>query len=266
MAIGKNSRKSSVRSSMRAPKFLDKSNGFYGRLDEPEGGPKDVEVSRTDMGENVEVGVERVEGVPRADETEKPETSEYNEEVMGDDGETLLRRKPSRLSSRWRRRSSRKKQKEGRAEENQKPNLESEDPSGTPISEGTGVMMEVKMEKMKEMDGENEKEHHTLVHFVVREDEDDQVLIRDKKRGREDMGEEERRMKREQEEGLKMVKRGAVKNYGKTLDRAFRRGWEAFITNLYSVTLVPVTSSSMSSSSPSSKQKMQHKSVLAEFQ
>lgn len=28
------------------------------------------------------------------------------------------------------------------------------------------------------------------------------------------------------------------------LDRAFRRGWEAFITNLYSVTLTPVTSPS----------------------
>ncbi|KAK1889686.1 Conidiophore development regulator abaA [Dissostichus eleginoides] len=36
MTIGKNSRKNSARSSIRAPKFLDKSSGFYGRLDEPE--------------------------------------------------------------------------------------------------------------------------------------------------------------------------------------------------------------------------------------
>ncbi|TMS02427.1 hypothetical protein E3U43_007967 [Larimichthys crocea] len=62
----------------------------------------------------------------------------------------------------------------------------------------------------------------------------DQVLIRDKKRGRDEEGEEESRMKKEQEEGMKMVKR---KNYRKALDRALRRGWEAFITNLYSVTL-----------------------------
>ncbi|KAK1889780.1 putative lipoprotein [Dissostichus eleginoides] len=106
-----------------------------------------------------------------------------------------------------------------------------------------------------------------MVHFPVREDEDDQVLIRDKKRGREEEGEEERRMKKEQEEGLKVVKRNTVNNYRKALDRAFRRGWEAFITNLYSVTLTPVTSSSpTSASSPSSKKKHQHNSVLAEFQ
>lgn len=71
-------------------------------------------------------------------------------------------------------------------------------------------------------------------------------------------------MKREQEEGMKMVKRNTVKNYRKALDRAFRRGWEAFITNLYSVTLTPVTSSSPTSSSPLSKKKQQNNSVLAE--
>ncbi|MEQ2187726.1 hypothetical protein GOODEAATRI_007531, partial [Goodea atripinnis] len=49
-------------------------------------------------------------------------------------------------------------------------------------------------------------------------------------------------------------------------DRALRRGWEAFITNLYSVTLTPVKSSSPTSTSPTLKKKNLHNSVLAEFQ
>lgn len=55
--------------------------------------------------------------------------------------------------------------------------------------------------------------------------------------------------------------------FPQALDQAFRRGWEAFITNLYSVTITPVTSSSSPPpTSPSSKKKQNHNSVLAEFQ
>ncbi|XP_041840469.1 uncharacterized protein sb:cb1058 [Melanotaenia boesemani] len=265
MTIGKNSRKSSVRSSIRAPKFMDKSSGFYGRLDEPETATEGVEVrgneeenrvdDRSREGEVVSSSPLTVTHNSGADE----EVFDFTDGMMEDDGETLLHRKPSRLSSRWRR-SSRRRQKEGKAEDKQ-----TQDDSS--ILEDNRMKIEVELKKMEE---ENEKagigKEPTLIHFPVREDADDQVLIRDKKRGREEEGEEERKMKREQEEGMKMVKKNTVKNYRKAFDRAFRRGWEAFIANLYSVTLTPVTSSSPPSSSPSLKKRHQHDSVLAEFQ
>ncbi|KAM7366127.1 hypothetical protein PAMP_015595 [Pampus punctatissimus] len=280
MTIGKNSRKSSVRSSIRAPKFLDKSNGFYGRLDEPEttreGEEKEVEEKWNGMEDGSRGGGvvsslnPSVTQISTADEREEAEAFDLNEGMMEDDGETLLRRKPSRRSSRWRR-SSRRKQKEGRAEEDkanaERPSLGTESPADSHVLEDTSIMINEEMEKLKMMEARRRKEEPPLVHFPVREEADDQVLLRDKKRGREEEGEEERRMRREQEEGMKMVKRNTIKNYRKALDRAFRRGWEAFITNLYSVTLTPVTSSSSpSSSSPSSKKKHQHNLVLTEFQ
>ncbi|XP_075943361.1 uncharacterized protein LOC142946135 [Anarhichas minor] len=272
MTIGKNSRKSSARSSVRAPKFLDKSSGFYCRLDEPEAVGEGEEV----RGEEVEEmchkrgdssrdgGVVASSPSPSAvhisgaDEREEVEAFDLNEGMMEDDGETLLQRTPSRRSSRWRR-SSRRKQKVERGEEDPARDDGRSSSTESPVDPralvGTRV---VKAGRGKEP---------TLLHFSIREDADDRVLIRDNNRWREEEGEEERRMKREQEEGMKVVKRNTVKNYHKALDRAFRRGWEAFITNLYSVTLAPVTSSSSPlSSSPSLKKKVQHNSVLAEFQ
>ncbi|XP_026171759.1 uncharacterized protein LOC113135732 [Mastacembelus armatus] len=271
MTIGKNSRKTSVRSSIRAPKFLDKSSGFYGRLDEPE---TTEEVRGTKVeGDKVEDGspTPTVVHSSEADDREEAEGYDFNEGVIEDDGETLLQRKPSRRSSRWRR-SSRRKQKEGRAEEDsprdERPSLSTESPADPQVLDHTMVMTEVETERLKKVEKENEKagkgKEPALVHFPTREEADDQVLIRDKKRGREWEGEEERKTKRGQEEEMKVVKRNTVKNYRKALDRAFRRGWEAFITNIYSVTLTPVTSSSPPS--PSSKKKHQHSSVLAEFQ
>ncbi|KAM4714316.1 uncharacterized protein FYW61_019339 [Anableps anableps] len=252
MTIGRNSRKTSTRSSIRAPKFLDKSSGFYGRLDEPEPATDGGELS----GGNVEIVVK--DG--SSSSTMAPNTlADEDVEVFAvieDDGETLLRRKPSRLSSRWRR-SSRRKQKDERVEEDQTQ----DERSTLDVQEDK---MKEEMEKLRKMEEETMKEPG-LVHFQVREFEDDRVLIREKKRGREEEEEveEERMMKKEQEEGMKMVKK---KNYRKAFDRALRRGWEAFITNLYSVTLTPVTSSSPTSTSPSLKKKNLHPSVLAEFQ
>lgn len=229
MTIGKNSRKSSVRSSIRAPKFLDKSSGFYGRLDEPEAAGEGEEVKGKEVEErwngmedgNREGGVvssqsPSVAPMSGADEMEKAEAFDFSEGMMEDDGETLLQRKPSRRSSRWRR-SSRRKQKEGKTEEDaardERPSLGTEIPVAPHSLEDNGVVIEVEMGK------ENEKaggvKEPALVHFAAREDEDDQVLIRDKKRGRDEEGQEERRMKREQEEGMKMVKRNTVKNYRK---------------------------------------------------
>ncbi|XP_061566391.1 uncharacterized protein sb:cb1058 [Cololabis saira] len=274
MTIGKNSRKSSVRSSIRAPKFLDKSNGFYGRLDEPE-----VAAGETVMGKEVEQGVDdgsRDAGVVTISHQtmvhssgadEETEVFDFTDGMLEDDGETLLQRKPSRRSSRWRR-SSRRKQKEERAEDEGRQSPGSPSPPDAAVPEDTRAKIEVEIENLKMVEEEIEKagkgREAPLVHFPVREDADDQVLIRDKKRGREEEEEEEREMRREQEEGMKMVKRNTVKHYRKAFDRALRRGWEAFITNLYSVTLTPVTSSSPSP--PSLRKKDEHSSVLAEFQ
>ncbi|XP_038146048.1 resistance to inhibitors of cholinesterase protein 3 [Cyprinodon tularosa] len=243
MTIGKNSRKNSTRSSVRAPKFLDKSSGFYGRLDEPE--------TSTDGGCSIveKIEIEIKDGCSTSDEVRNTLTEEDVEvfAMIEDDGETLLRRKPNRLSSRWRR-SSRRKQKGEKVEEG-----EAKDEKAS--QDEDKMKVEKEEETVKEPD---------LAHFKVREFADDRVLIRDK-RGREkneEETEEERKMKKEQEEGIKMVKKTAVKNYRKAFDRALRRGWEAFITNLYSVTLTPVKSSEP----PLSLKKNLHNSVLAEFQ
>lgn len=199
MTIGRNSRQSSVRGSIRAPKFLDKSSGFYGRLEEPEVAGEREEVGAEELGERLD-GTEsgRIDG----------EAVGKAEGMMGDDGETLLQRKPSRLSSRWRR-STRRKQKEGRVEEDQ-PREETAD---TLSSEFSPVVIEVVVGEEDRPSAEPKET--ALVHFAAQEDEDDQVLIRDTEGGREEEGEEERRMKKEQEEGMKMVKRNAVKNYRK---------------------------------------------------
>ncbi|MEQ2272415.1 hypothetical protein XENORESO_014287 [Xenotaenia resolanae] len=251
MTIGRNTSKTSTRSSIRAPKFLDKSSGFYGRLDEPETTTDGGEIS----GDKVEI---EVKDSSSSSTVLLNTLADEDVEVFGmieDDGETLLQRKTNRLSSKWRR-SSRRKQKDERDEEEQardeRISLEVQEEK-----------MQVELEKLRKMEEETTKEPN-LVHFQVREFADDRVLIRDKKRGREEEeeeAEEERKVKKEQEEGMKMVKRNAVKNYRKAFDRALRRGWEAFITNLYSVTLTPVKSSS-----PTLKKKNLHNPVLAEFQ
>lgn len=217
MTIGK--RQSSVRRSIRAPKFLDKSSGFYGRLDEPE----------TPAGE-VELKV-------ALNNTAVEDTDIFHE----DDGQMLLRRKPSRSSSRWRS-LRRKKSKE----------------DSSPVSEEVPeVIIQVEIQTQ-------EKERELgLVHFHIPQEADDQVLIRDKAvLGSEEQGSEEERGRREQEEGIKALKRKSNKNYCKALDRALRRGWESFITNLYSVTLTPETPESPTSdpgsspSSPSTKKRV----------
>lgn len=221
MTIGKNSRKSSVRSSIRTPKFLDKSNGFYGRLNEPETATEGEEV----LGQELENGVDdgnREGGASCSSnqtevQSEEVEVFDFTDGMMEDDGETLLRRKPSRSSSRWRR-SSRRKQKEKKAEEEQGQDGK-QSPVDASVLEDTRVKIQVEIENLKRGEEENEKagkgKEPPLVHFPVREDADDQVLIRDKKRGREEEGEEERKMKREQEEGMKVVKRSTVKHYRK---------------------------------------------------
>lgn len=167
---------------MRAPKFLDKCGGFYCRLDEP-------------------VGV--VDG----DGGQREKADDFSEGVMEDDGETLLQRKASRRSSRWRR-SSRRKQREteGDPAGMEKPE---EGQAEAPGCQEVVIQVAVGAESAG---GHGEP---TLVHFATREEADDWVLIQDTERGHDGEGEEERRAAREQEEGMKMVKRMAAKNYRK---------------------------------------------------
>ncbi|KAF6715916.1 hypothetical protein FQA47_008919 [Oryzias melastigma] len=76
----------------------------------------------------------------------------------------------------------------------------------------------MEIEEMRRTEEEiGQQKEPALVHFTIRGDADDQVLIRDKKRVREDEeeDEEERKMKREQEEGMKVLKSKTVKNYRK---------------------------------------------------
>ncbi|XP_061768846.1 uncharacterized protein sb:cb1058 isoform X2 [Nerophis ophidion] len=169
MTIGKNSKKNSVRGSIRAPKFLDKSGGFYGRLDEPERAPLEVEFVNENVTEwdVMECG-EDVVHVSEKDEVE-------NMRVflpMEDDGQTLLCTAPSQRSSGKWQRSSRRRHKQGSSQE--KSHRDKRPPSH---------VLEVAM-----------KEETLPVHLACREDADNQVLIQD-----------QMRMKREQEEGMKVI-------------------------------------------------------------
>ncbi|XP_031647618.1 uncharacterized protein LOC116353941 [Oncorhynchus kisutch] len=241
MAIGKSPRNGSVRS----PKYLDKSSGFYGRLDEPEmGGEEEVRGREGDWG-----GSCPATELSTGGETDRgePGVFDFNEGMMEDDDTTLLRRKPSRLSSRWRR-SSRKAKPQAISPREEGPILGTEMETQTPVLE-----VEVRVETEEgQREKERTEEERTLVHFASRDEADDQVLVKDNKRGREEEKEEEMKV---------MRKRSTLKNYRKTFDRAFRRGWETFVTNLYSVTLTPDSSSS---SSPPSRE-MHHSSALAEY-
>lgn len=204
MTIGRSSRKGSVRRSIRAPKFLDKSSGFYCRLDEPNG----------------RIGGEEKEEVGEAEESQNETAEALSQGEMGDDGETLLQRKASRRSSRWRR-SSRRKRREAEG-----------DPAGEQGSQEVVIRVAAVEEEEEEKEDESAGGHGepAFVNFATREEADDRVLIRHMKRGRDGDGdrdrdgdeEEERRATREQEEGMKMVKRMAAKNYRKVSQRGTR--------------------------------------------
>lgn len=191
MTIGRSSRKGSARSSVRGPRFLDKAAGFYCRLDEPDA-----------RGEGEE---EEGEEGPR----EKVE--DFSEGGMGDDGEMLLQRKGSCRSSRWRR-SSRRKKREAEGAPAAEPG-----PGGV-LAEAPGCQ-EVVIQVAAAEESAGAHSEPALVHFATREEADDRVLIRHMKRGRDGdgdgEGEEERRAAREQQEGMKMVKRMTAKNYCK---------------------------------------------------
>ncbi|XP_043099373.1 uncharacterized protein sb:cb1058 [Puntigrus tetrazona] len=255
MTIGRSSRKNKA---PRSPPFLDKANGFYGRLDEIFG--DDVQMERETTDEQIGTLNRSTQDNSTAPGwiEEDDHAGDFNQGMMEDDGTTLLKRKPSRLSRRWSRMSSRK----GKYDK-----FSSEKELGSETSKPTSVDLNPEVPPATQTLGNSKEPEPTLVHFSVREHADDQILISGKNEGEREMEDSRKEKKTEgtlNEESMEVVKRNTLKNYRKAVDRAFRRGWETFVANLYSVTLTPISSTS-SSSTPSDKTELNRNRVLAEF-
>ncbi|KAJ8367306.1 hypothetical protein AAFF_G00321160 [Aldrovandia affinis] len=194
MTIGKSSKKST-----KTPKFLDVAGGFYGRLDEPEleRGREEEEVVERERAEGrTGGGAVQTRAKGRSGKRE-PGVFDFNQGMLEDDGTaTLLRRKPNRRSSRWRRKSGSKKLAE--------PGLEVSTPVGesTPPGAADEVTMEVDL-----TGAQTQQAERVLAHFSAREEADDQVLISEK-------AERETEGQRGEEE-VKVVKMGKLKITGK---------------------------------------------------
>ncbi|MCJ8731545.1 hypothetical protein PDJAM_G00200780 [Pangasius djambal] len=254
MTIGKSSKKQKA---PRSPPFLDRASGFYGRLDEIE-----IEFRTEAQITEKQPAAKAVEGEMKSGEL--PDDQEhcvfdFSEGIMEDDGTTLLKRKPSRLSRHWSRKSSRRTKSEKSSLEIDIQRAEPEvAPSGKPS-------LDVHLETLKPETGSGSRAPEPmLIHFSIREEADDQKLISEEKERQREMKGKRRQGEVEGKadvENMKVVKRSSLRNYHKVLDKAFRRGWETFIANLYSVTLSPASSSV---SSPS-KSEVDRKAALADF-
>lgn len=197
MTIGKSSKKNKA---PRSPPFLDKANGFYGRLDETVG--EDVQIEE-------KITEEPMGSLTRPDNMTVPDWMEEDDHVndfthgmVDDDGTTLLKRKPSRLSRRWSRKSLRKT-KISPGKESQNKSAETENKAVPPVSQTLE---------------ETNSGEPDLVHFSVREHADDHILISGKKE-RENELENGRKEKNTEgkmnAEPMEIVKRNTLKNYRK---------------------------------------------------
>ncbi|XP_028658306.1 uncharacterized protein sb:cb1058 [Erpetoichthys calabaricus] len=199
MTIGKNSRKYP-----RSPKFVDQSNGLYGRLKEaevPEENFHQTEAGQQSSEKGSETGV-----------------FDFNSGMADDDGtKSLLQRKSSRRCSK------RKKD----------------------TDKSTYLKEREKNVITTETSAEATVAHPDLPEepaFQCEIVEDDNLILIDKRKHR-----------KAEEKDTRVAKRSTMKQYRQAIDRAFRRGWETFIANLYSVTITPIVVSPTSSSSkPSS--------------
>ncbi|XP_061092935.1 KN motif and ankyrin repeat domain-containing protein 3 [Conger conger] len=262
MTIGKSSKKS-----LKSPKYLDLSSGFYGRLEEAEADQETEELGRAEgrtAGGEMQTHAATQRGGKRGSGV-----FDFNQGMLEDDGTaTLLRKTPARRSSRWRRKSgSRKKRLEAEpedcapAEESASParageTLEVVDSAAPQTMEVVDSAAPQTMEVVDSAAPQTLEAGHLLVHFSVREEADDHVLI-SKTAERETEG-------LRGDEEVKVAKRGKLKNYRKALDRALRRGWETFVCSLYSVTLTPISSTETSPSSSSATTARQS-SAIAEY-
>ncbi|XP_062372128.1 uncharacterized protein sb:cb1058 [Sardina pilchardus] len=252
---GNRSKKTKISS---APSFLDKSNGFYGRLEETEVEQCDGDTPETtkQQGTTTGAGVLEDKSCGQNQMKKEPGVFDFNQGMMEDDGTTtLLRRKPSR----WSRRSSRKSKadKSSTEKKSQKNNQSlGTDCDTTPECDPSP---ETQTEGLPAVQQEPEP---VIVHFSIREEADDHALLRGQNcetavKGKIKGVENQRENNGEQ---MKVAKRSTLKLYRKAIDRAFRRGWETFVTSLYSVSLVPVTSTPASPSS--GKAEKRHGSAL----
>lgn len=194
MAIEKSSKKS-----LKSPKYLDSSSGFYGRLEEtePDQG-MEGETEEHGRAEKRTGGREMRTNVTQRGGKRDSGVFDFNQGMLEDDGTTtLLRKSPGRRSSRWRRKSGSKKK---RVEV--EPEASSPVEDSAPPAQAAETLVVVDSTAVLTQEGE-----HTLVHFSVREEADDQVLI-------SKMAERETEGQRGEEE-MKVAKRSKLKNYRK---------------------------------------------------
>ncbi|XP_016131695.1 uncharacterized protein [Sinocyclocheilus grahami] len=204
MTIGRSSKKNMA---PRSPPFLDKASGFYGRLDEMCGD----DVQR----ETTEEQIETLNWSSQDNRTapswieEDDHVVDFNQGMMDDDGTTLLKRKPSRLSRRWSRMSSRKAKYDKFSSENE---------LGKETNKPTSVHLNPEVPPATQTLENSREPEPTLVHFSAREHADDQILISGKKEGEGEM-EDKRKVKKpegkQNGEPLEVVKRNTLKNYRK---------------------------------------------------
>ncbi|XP_051990310.1 uncharacterized protein LOC127649298 [Xyrauchen texanus] len=264
MTIGKSSKKNKA---PHSPPFLVRANGFYGRLNEMVG--DDVQVERKPTEDQI--------GTLRRPETrgqirnsqhnttgpswieEDDHVFDFNLGMIDDDRTNLLKRKPSRLSQRWTRKCSRKEKYDKSFSAKESEGTETEkSPFVDPNPEVPAVAQTLEAADSREAEP-------ALI--SVRGHVDNQILISGKRECKSELEDTRKEKKTDGKldgESMEDVKRNTLKNYHKALDRAFRRGWETFVANLYSVTLTPISSTS-SSSSLSDKTKMNRNRALAEF-
>ncbi|KAL2079709.1 hypothetical protein ACEWY4_025453 [Coilia grayii] len=217
-----------------APSFLDRAGGFYGRLDE-------TEIEMSDGGKpKTEPEVTKGTGLigEKSSGRMKPDHGvfHFNRGMIHDDGTTTLLRKKT-TGTRWSRRSSRKVKAD-------KYSTENDNQSSNTNSHTTPKCSTSSETQTEEVPVVQESEP-PIVHFSIREEADDQALIRGQNCDTE--VEEKKKVKSNQgqknsNEQMKIAKRSTLTLYRKAIDRAFRRGWEAFVTSLYSVSLTTVTS------------------------
>ncbi|XP_062849280.1 uncharacterized protein sb:cb1058 isoform X2 [Trichomycterus rosablanca] len=211
MTIGKSSKKNKA---PKSPPFLDCASGFYERLDEFDMKLRTgVEITEKLPTSKPGVGKSRTEGSTGSSLPDKQDHGvlDFEEGMMEDDGMTLLKRKPSRLSQRWSRKGSKRSKSD-------KPSVDLGSKSlSTKNDMAPSKNLEVQVETQSEMQSKRKEEHWEM-------------------EGKTNP------------ENMKVMKRSSFRHYGKVLDKALRRGWETFVANLNSVTLAPV---STSSSSPS---------------
>ncbi|XP_017565405.1 uncharacterized protein sb:cb1058 [Pygocentrus nattereri] len=256
MTIGKSSKKNKA---PRSPPFLDRASGFYGRLDETEAElGREAETRGKEPTTKTTVG-ER-SSVERVTDEREHSIFDFNQGMMEDDGAMLLQRKPSRLSRRWSRKSSRRTKVEQNCLEKESQSKGTESERVSAVEQNPDIQSDSKAEARST----SRAPEPMLVHFSIQVEADDQALISERKEKLREMEEEKRGETEEKtgRENMKVMKRSTLRSYRKAFDRAFRRGWETFVANLYTVTLTPISSSSSSSQTTST---MNQNIALAEY-